>query len=823
MIRLEKVNKYFNRHKANQIHVIDNTSLELPESGIVTLLGASGSGKTTLLNAIGGLDRINSGSIFVDGQRITRRRSSRIDTIRNANIGYIFQNFNLMDDQTVFDNVAVALRMVGIRNREIIRKRVHYCLEAVGIYAQRNKNAGALSGGQRQRVAIARAIVKNPKIIIADEPTGNLDSSNTLEIMNLIKKLSGDRLVLLVTHEENIAEFYSDRIIRIRDGRVISDEENERNSTLDYQLENRIYLKDMPVQNHMNSQGISVDVYADRPVQSAIKLAVRGGNLFIDTGGQFSVIDETSDMELIDDHYSAIDQSVFESSAFDYSACLPENFRARYRSVYTPLNCIGKGFASIRKFRTLKKLLLIGFVIAAIFAFYAVSHIVGILDVQRGDFMKTDEHYVTVANPGKSAALAKKAAATKDAAYVIPGNSTVTFTVPMNDYYQTASLSGQLQGSMVSQEFLDKDRLYAGEMPEKSHQIVVDKMVLKSFFAQKTGSAIGLTKYRQFLGRRVTLPGLKAYTVVGISDCGSPAIFVRKSQFTDILAAAPSEEAQENYDGDLGTGYLSETGTAEGGTQVRNYDLAKGSLKIKSGHKPEKNYEVIVNSSHSEEDKMKIGKTITPKMNGRKLTIAGYYTSAKEGEDTYYVTKHTVALDNIHKQKKLSVYSEDPETLVENLAAKGLTGTVNFNREKEAYVKSVRDALKTSLILAGIILLISLIEIYLMLRSSFLSRIREVGILRAIGLKKRDIYRKFAGEIIAITVITATVGIGIMYYMMYHLVSFSAYYKSLYTVSPLTAGITFLLILVFNLLAGLLPVATVMRKTPAQILARSDI
>ena len=97
MIRLEKVNKYFNRHKANQIHVIDNTSLELPESGIVTLLGASGSGKTTLLNAIGGLDRVNSGSIFVDGQRITRRRSGRIDTIRNANIGYIFQNFNLMD------------------------------------------------------------------------------------------------------------------------------------------------------------------------------------------------------------------------------------------------------------------------------------------------------------------------------------------------------------------------------------------------------------------------------------------------------------------------------------------------------------------------------------------------------------------------------------------------------------------------------------------------------------------------------------------------------------------------------------------------------
>ena len=116
MIKLTGVNKYYNRRKQNEIHVIDNTSVELPDSGIVTMLGPSGCGKTTLLNAIGGLDKVDSGSIYIDDQLITRRSTGKIDDIRNARIGYIFQNFNLLDDQTVFVNVAVALSMVGIKD-----------------------------------------------------------------------------------------------------------------------------------------------------------------------------------------------------------------------------------------------------------------------------------------------------------------------------------------------------------------------------------------------------------------------------------------------------------------------------------------------------------------------------------------------------------------------------------------------------------------------------------------------------------------------------------------------------------------------------------
>ena len=129
MIKLDKVNKYFNRFKKNQIHVIANTNIDFPSSGLVALLGPSGCGKTTILNTIGGLDKVNSGNIYVDGKKITRRSSYKVDEIRNLNIGYIFQDYKLVENMTVFENVALSLKIIGIKNKEEIEKRVLYTLD----------------------------------------------------------------------------------------------------------------------------------------------------------------------------------------------------------------------------------------------------------------------------------------------------------------------------------------------------------------------------------------------------------------------------------------------------------------------------------------------------------------------------------------------------------------------------------------------------------------------------------------------------------------------------------------------------------------------
>ena len=814
MIKLDKVNKYYYRGKPNQIHVIDNTSMEIPEKGILTLLGPSGCGKTTLLNAIGGLDKIDSGSITIDDDCITKRSAGKKDDIRNAKIGYIFQNFNLLDDRTVFENVAIALRMVGIKDKQIIKERVNYCLRAVGIYQYRNKNANALSGGQRQRVAIARAIVKNPRIIIADEPTGNLDSANTIEVMNVIKKISKERIVILVTHERKIAEFYSDYICELKDGKIVEAYNNDSSKYLDYQLENKIYLKDMPVSKSFNQDGVNLGIYSDEEREANINIVIRGGNLYIDTDGKFNIVGEDSNVELIDDHYRAMDESIYADNSFEYDAHLPENFKAKYTSIYTIGSLFSNGFKTIMGFKKLKKFLLIGFVFAAIFAFTGVSHIMGVLDVEPKDYLTTNDHYLTVANGKHSTDLINQLKEIEGVDYVVPGTTAVALELPMDDYIQTSSSKATINASVTRLSTIDQSKLILGRMPESDHEIVLDKMLIDDFIENKKGTDIALNTVEGFEGRIIKVPNLSDYTIVGVSDTGSPSVYVDDSQVELIITNANKADTTSE-------GFGSEYENTEQTDKILNYSLAPSSLKIKKGRAPSADYEVLANYSHYGE--YELNKNISKKMNGVSLKVVGFYQSDTT-DDIYYVTANTVYLDYVGSVKQCSVYtSQDVSKMSEKLQAEGYSVEINSVRDKDKYLSQMKSTLKASLAVAGVLLLISLVEMYLMLRSSFLARIKEVGIMRAIGLKKKDIYRMFAGEILVITTVTAIPGIALAYYIMSNIIKITAYLQSVYMVNLLTAVVSFGLLLIFNLIAGLLPVFRTMRKTPAEILARTDI
>lgn len=221
MLKLENVTKSYKTGDFVQ-HALKGVNLEFRENEFVSILGPSGSGKTTLLNIIGGLDRYDNGDLIINGKSTKQFKSKDWDAYRNNCIGFIFQSYNLINHISVLANVEMCMTLSGVSSREK-KKRALEVLEKVGLKDHAHKKPNQLSGGQMQRVAIARALVNNPDVILADEPTGALDSETSVQIMELIKEIAKDKLVIMVTHNPELAKNYSTRIVEFKDGNLISD------------------------------------------------------------------------------------------------------------------------------------------------------------------------------------------------------------------------------------------------------------------------------------------------------------------------------------------------------------------------------------------------------------------------------------------------------------------------------------------------------------------------------------------------------------------------------------------------------------------------
>ena len=221
MLQLKDITKNY-LSGDNEVKALKGINLEFRESEFVSILGQSGCGKTTLLNIIGGLDRYTSGDLIINGKSTKQFKDKDWDTYRNHSIGFVFQSYNLIPHQTVLANVELALTISGV-GKEERRKKAIEALTKVGLGDQINKKPNQMSGGQMQRVAIARALVNNPDILLADEPTGALDSETSVQVMEILKEISKDRLIIMVTHNPELAEKYSSRIIKLLDGKVTDD------------------------------------------------------------------------------------------------------------------------------------------------------------------------------------------------------------------------------------------------------------------------------------------------------------------------------------------------------------------------------------------------------------------------------------------------------------------------------------------------------------------------------------------------------------------------------------------------------------------------
>ena len=215
MLEVKNISKTYKTGDLKQV-ALDDVSLCFRDNEFVSILGPSGSGKTTLLNIIGGLDRYDSGDLIINNISTKKYKNKDWDSYRNHTVGFVFQSYNLIPHQTILSNVELALTISGISRKER-KRRALKALDEVGLKEQAHKRPNQMSGGQMQRVAVARALVNNPDILLADEPTGALDSETSLQVMDLLKKIAKDRLVVMVTHNPELAEEYSTRIVKIKE------------------------------------------------------------------------------------------------------------------------------------------------------------------------------------------------------------------------------------------------------------------------------------------------------------------------------------------------------------------------------------------------------------------------------------------------------------------------------------------------------------------------------------------------------------------------------------------------------------------------------
>ncbi len=312
MLETRDLTKVYKPKRGVPVVALNKVSIRFPDKGMVFLLGKSGSGKSTLLNLLGGLDRYDGGEIIIKGQSSKSFRQKHFDSYRNTYVGFIFQEYNILDEFSVGANIALAIQLQG---RKATDDDINRILEEVDLAGYGNRKPNELSGGQKQRVAIARALVKNPRIIMADEPTGALDSVTGRQVLDTLKKLSADKLVIVVSHDREFAENYADRIIELADGQVIHDNEylDDRTPVIEEETEETrslVYTGNtvvIPEKYHLTLEDVTaINAHIDRLEKGEVTLTVSGegkakagGRRMVPTDESKITVDRTGSFKLI--------------------------------------------------------------------------------------------------------------------------------------------------------------------------------------------------------------------------------------------------------------------------------------------------------------------------------------------------------------------------------------------------------------------------------------------------------------------------------------------------------------------------------------------
>ncbi len=746
MIKVNNLNKYYNKGRKNEQHVLNNINLEFENTGLVCILGESGSGKTTLLNTIGGLDDFADGTLQINDTILKSYKQKLIEPVRNNHFGYIFQNYYLLKDYSVNYNVKIALNRYNLSEKEK-DKRTKYILDMLGIGKYKNKPVSKLSGGQQQRVSIARALVKAPDIILADEPTGNLDEENTLRTMAILKKISKECLVLLVTHEKRIARFFGDRIIEIRDGKIIRD---EKNTTSSYERsdDSNIYLKEFELDSIEDSYS-KFNIYHknnEAPPTINMNMVWKDGKLYIQNIMEYDIIfeGEENGVQILDTERPGLEMDEVENLQYDLTR-LPSKGNAKlpfhevWHIAMSNIHLIGKKQVFIT----------IILITAAIMLSITTAKFTNMVSINKEKIVSTDSHYVKADFNNISVFNHKDQIQVLEFAWKYLDNNIYgsTFFSPDSRLYIMGDGFKQIEAlrqpinniCYVSSEHLKETSLIYGTMPKKRNEAVIDLQVIKNLMASKGIVSSNYKTPADFIGATLKTSKYSLKLIVtGISDNHEPSLYCSQN----ILLEFP----QKSYK----IASLNEL-KAEDSENYSNIKLADNEILIREG---------LFNS-------LKLNKNSEYTFGDDTKHIYNIAGTFSDGIGTDYVLSDRGCLNirdiMIYEYKTCMIYTDNSRSAIEGLkgikdASMGvfkINLTIPNKEEIKAYQKANKVDNKASSLITIVVVTISIIIVYFTIKSNAISRSEELTVYNLLGISKKSILKSYIIEITLLTSYTS--------------------------------------------------------------------
>lgn len=778
-LKLERIKKTYNSGEV--VTALKSISLGFRENELVSILGPSGCGKTTLLNIIGGLDRYDSGDLVINGLSTKEFKNGDWDAYRNRSIGFVFQSYNLIGHQTVLQNVEIAMTLSGVSTSER-KQRAKQALIEVGLADHLNKKPNQLSGGQMQRVAIARALVNDPDIILADEPTGALDSHTSIQVMDILKEVAKTRLVIMVTHNGELAEEYSDRIIRFLDGEVQSDsnpivEAEAEKAFVQAAKEQKFKKTSMSLitatalsfKNLLTKRGrtlITAFAGSIGIIGVALVLALSNGlstymsSMQSDTLSSFPITISTGEQTIdltergpggLEGNQDAAGYTEYPKDNVMYSYDREKN-STKHSNIITEdyLNYIGKLEAELPN---------------------AVNNISYMHGVNLNLLAKGQDTAVKFETTSTSMGM------------MMGGNSTYLQELPENKNFILAQYDLMGEGSRLPTE-------------KNEVVLVMDQYnrIDKAFF-EKLGITEDTENYKltDFIGKTILkiIPNDDYYTRNG-----------------DLFTAAAPTDYEKLYDSDTGT-KLTITGILRAKEDVTSSYLSPGiayttALTQEVVGDAQKS-EIATAQKKSDKDVM-LGIPLDNKAKDNALIMLGA-DSTPTGINIYpkdYESKDKIKdyLDKFNDGK-----SDDDKLIYSDMAEmiSSITGTL---LDTVTYVLTgfAAISLLVSTIMIGIITYVSVIE-----------RTKEIGILRSVGARKKDISRVFNAETMIIGFTAGMIGVGLSYLLQIPIntiISNLAGISGVANLNPLHAAVLVAGSMILTLIAGFIPSRMAAKKDP---------